>query len=77
MKTRRRIAPKICGACNVRPAWEANRLPVCEPCFAPVPQAEKFNFWRELERALVAVDVQAAIRAARARLLYVIRTTRG
>lgn len=76
MKTRRRIAPALCATCGERNAWTTNRLPVCEPCFDRAPQASKFEYWRELERAMLAPDVQAAVRSARARLILAIRIGR-
>lgn len=73
MKTRRRMTPKLCACCGERNAWEANRLPVCEPCFDRASTTAKLDFWRELDRAVLAADVQAAVRAARAMLIRAIR----
>lgn len=76
MKTRRRMTPVLCATCGERNAWTGNRLPVCEPCFDLAPQVAKLDFWRALESALTAIDMQAAVRAARARLICAIRMGR-
>lgn len=73
MITRRKLVPKYCACCGTRPAWEASRLPVCEPCFDLAPSVAKLDYWRELDRATFAPDVQAAVRAARAMLIRSIR----
>lgn len=65
--------PEICPSCGKRPAWQSNRLPVCEPCFALAPSIEKLEFWRSLDRAVSAADMPKAVKAARARL---VRATR-
>lgn len=67
------MIPKYCACCGERPAWEGNRLPVCEICFDLAPGVEKLDYWRELDRATQAPDVQVAVRAARARLIRSIR----
>lgn len=64
---------EMCRSCAQRPAWTGNRLPVCEPCFSLVSSTEKMEYWREMDRAIAAPNMQLAIRNARARL---VRATR-
>lgn len=81
VRTRVRPAPvveaepeiEMCKSCGQRPAWVGNKLPVCEPCFSLVSTSEKMEYWREMDRAYTAPNMQLAIRNARARL---VRATR-
>jgi hypothetical protein len=63
----------MCPSCGQRPCWVAHRLPICEVCRSYVPAVEMTEYWRALDAAMMAPDMPAATRAAKARL---VRATR-